>query len=217
MCDDLIDYFFKENEDRKMDIVSAKVFTVVIVIYCVIFIFFNTDAILVNIFLTIFGLSLIFMVLYIYIFFKVEEKIIMKKILSIKTVFKKYREFRVKVMYEKVEIFLKNNNLYSNEKIFFILDYVNKQKKGKVQRDWISLIIQVFIAIFLAFVSGNTFYYEEFIIVLAFLIIISIFIVVLYYTIFFQYRSILGNIFFKNNSIIQLEKILSDIYLSKLE
>lgn len=217
MCDDLIDYFFKKNEDRKMDWVSFISLTIIIAIYSIIFIFLNTDILLINIFLVFLGAFLPAIILYVYIFLKVEKRIDMKKICSIKNVLKNYREYRINIMFEIVESFLKSNSLYTKEKISFILGYVSRQKKGKFQRDWFSLIIQVVIAIFLAFISGKEFYFEGFITVLFFLIIISLFMAIFYYTIFFQYRNILGNILFKNSSIIQLEKILSDIYLSMLE
>lgn len=136
MIKKLIIEFDKNNENKKIVKFYIKFG---IPILAVSQIFFPTG-ISISIFIII-----IAVLLYFYMYLKTQEKI-SKKILYVKKNVVEYIKYNANTNRTWVINFLKYNKIYNKESIRFIIDTLKSQKKIKIKRDWISLIISISLA-----------------------------------------------------------------------
>ena len=131
MIKDLLIEFDKNNEEKKI----TKLYIMCgLPIMSILLIFFPPE-----ISFTIFSIIII-VLLYLYMYFKIENKISKSIFHFIKNI-KSYNKYSYESNQTHTIDFLKNNNIYNKESILFIIDNLKPRKKTKIKRDWISILI----------------------------------------------------------------------------
>lgn len=137
MIKDLLIEFDKNNEEKKI----TKLYIMCgLPIMSILLIFFPPE-----ISFTIFSIIII-VLLYLYMYFKIENKISKSIFHFIKNI-KSYNKYSYESNQTHTIDFLKNNNIYNKESILFIIDNLKPRKKTKIKRDWISILISLFITL----------------------------------------------------------------------